>query len=649
MADRVVALSVGSAPERCFDPGSPYKGLLQLLDQNAPPSSFEQLAQDAREAGGEGAEEIRQAVAMAMRLRANIEHKRKRELELSALYETARDLSALRSTDQVLQAIVQRARQLVGSDIAYLSAEDEERGDFYVRATEGVVSPDFARIRVQRDIGVCGSVARMRRPFYSSDYSADRNFDHDDGIDRATSGEGIVSILGIPLELEAHVIGVLFVGDRYTRSYTPQEMAVLSSLGAFAALAIENARLLEEAQRALGLAKEANTALKAKADDIEEAAVAHEQLTELIARGGTLDDLTQRVSKLLKGQSGVIDEARKLVAGAFPAHLPDEQLARAVRDSDRIGRSVQLAGPDGGVTLVAAAMGGSGRLGALVLSRGKPLSAAETRTFERSAIVTAIVLLSRERLAQTAHRDVSDTVSALLRGTNDPFSSETARRLPPGISLSWPVSVMLVELKRLTPAKAFAALRPLLTGRDTIFAEFKGDLAVVTNASDLGGLAGRVSEKLEEAFGQKFSIVISGPVASIDRMSAEYESLCRCLAVLHGLKQQGRVVFEKTLSIYALLFGNKGNDAVDLFLCASIGPLVEHDEQRRSQLAPTLLAFLDTGRSMQKAADMLGIHVNTMRQRMDAITQISPDWADPARALEVHIALRMHRLRHESR
>ncbi|WP_192364869.1 GAF domain-containing protein, partial [Mesorhizobium mediterraneum] len=362
MASRVVAMSVGSALERRLEPAFYYKGLLQLLDQNAPRSSFEQLAEDAREAAGEGAEEIGDAVAMAMRLRANFEHKRKRELELSALYETARDLSALRNTDQVLQAIVQRARQLVGSDIAYLSAADEERGDFYVRATEGVVSPDFARIRVPRDIGVCGSVARTRRPFYSSDYSADRNFDHDAGIDRATSGEGIVSILGIPLELEAHVIGVLFVGDRYTRSYTPQEMAVLSSLGAFAALAIENARLLEEAQRALGLAKEANRALKAKADDIEEAAVAHEQLTELIARGGTLDDLTQRVSKLLKGVSGVIDEARKLVAGAFPAHLSDEQLARAVRDSDRIGRSIQLPGPDGGVTMVAAAMGGSGRL-----------------------------------------------------------------------------------------------------------------------------------------------------------------------------------------------------------------------------------------------------------------------------------------------
>src|SRR5690606_12106895 len=116
----------------------------------------------------------------------------------------------------------------------------------------------------------------------------------------------------------------------------PQEMAVLSSLGTFAALAIENARLLEEAQRTLLLAKDANSALRAKADDIEQAAVAHEQLTELIARGGTLDDLVNRVSKLLKGEVAVIDGSRSAISGIVPDHLSDDELAKAVRESDRL-------------------------------------------------------------------------------------------------------------------------------------------------------------------------------------------------------------------------------------------------------------------------------------------------------------------------
>jgi GAF domain-containing protein len=644
MSSRAGAMSTSPRTRGSAEAALYYRRLLELLDSNAPLSSFEQLATEVKDVarGGELADTIGDAVATAVRLRENFELKRKREIELSALYETARDLSALRDTDQILQAIVQRARQLVGSDIAYLSAADEEHGDFYVRTTEGVVSQDFARIRVPRNIGVCGSVARTRRPFYSSNYSADRNFDHDASIDRATSGEGIVSILGIPLELEAYVMGVLFVGDRYVRSYTPQEMAVLSSLSTFAALAIENARLLEEAQRALLLAKEANAALRAKADDIEQAAVAHEQLTELIARGGTLDDLVNRVSNLLKGRAGVVDESRSLISGTVSDRLTDEELARAVRESDRLGRSVSLPAVDGSTTVVAAVMGGSARLGALVLTRGRPLSPPETRTLERSAIVTGIVLLSLDRIAQIAHRNVADTVSALLRGTIDPFSPESARRLPPGISISWPVTAMLVELVTITSAQASSALRSTLAGRDTIFSEFNGDLAIVTNALEPDRLAKRISEKLEEAFGQRFSIVISNPIAGFDKMPAEYEALRRCLGLMHGLRQTGRIAFEKSLSIYALLFQNKGEDAIASFLRTSIGPLLEHDDKRRSQLGPTLLAYLDTGRSMQKAAEMLGIHVNTMRQRLDTISQLNPDWSDPSRTLEVHIALRLH-------
>ncbi|NWJ25339.1 GAF domain-containing protein [Rhizobium sp. RM] len=624
-----------------------YRRLLELLGTNAPLASFEQLSIAAKSVSWEEgvSEAITDAVATAVRLRENFELKRKREVELSALYDTARDLSALRDTDQILQAIVQRARQLVGSDIAYLSAADEEHGDFYVRTTEGVISQDFGRIRVPRNIGVCGSVARTRRPFYSSNYSADRNFDHDSGIDSAISGEGIISILGIPLELEAYVMGVLFVGDRYVRSYTPQERSVLSSLGTFAALAIENARLLEEAQRALFLAKDANSALRAKADDIEQAAVAHEQLTELIARGGTLDDLVNRVSNLMKGQVGVIDESRDVISGEVGKHLTDEELARAVRESDRLGRSVALPAGDGSTTVVAAVMGGSTRWGALVLTRSRPLSPSETRTLERSAIVTGIVLLSLDRIAQIAHRNVVDTVSALLRGTSDPFAHESARRLPPGTSLSWPISVMLVELVDITSAQASSALRSLLAGRDTISAEFNGDLAIITNALEPERLARRISEKLEETFGQKSTIVISDLISCLDKVPAAYEALRRCISLIHGLEQRGRVVFEKSFAVYGLLFQNKGDDTITAFLKTSVGALVEQDEKRKSQLAVTLLAYFDTGRSVQKAAEVLGIHVNTMRQRLDTISQINPDWSDPSKSLEVHVALRLHALK----
>jgi GAF domain-containing protein len=634
------------APGRAAEPDH-YRRFLQLLDSQETAPALEKLTAEVRQgvATGELPQTMVDDVEIVLRLHDNFENKRKREKELSALYETARDLSALRNTDQVLQAIVQRARQLVGSDIAYISAADDERNDFYVRATEGVISQDFARIRVPRDIGVCGSVARTRRPFYSSNYATDVAFAHDNFIDHATEGEGVVSILGIPLEVEAHVIGVLFVGDRYARSYTPNEMAVLSSLGTFAALAIENAKLLEEARRALQAAKEANAALKAKAEDIENAAAAHEQLTELIARGGTLDDLTERVSRMLNGQAAVLEERQKPISGTLPDGISAEALIRAVRESDRLGRSVQVHCDDGGVALVAAAIGGTARLGSLVFKRRKAFSAAEVRTFERSAIVTGIVLLSLERIAQSAHKNAADAISALVRGTSDSFASGTPRQIPGGTAVAWPVTMMIVELGDRSYMQVSAPARAALSRRDTIFAEFGGDLVVITSSDAPRELAGKLSERLFEATQARFSVAVSEPIGSIHDAPLQYEALRRCLGLIRGLGQSGRIVFERSMSVYAMLFGDKRSDAVTAFVSATIGPILDADARKGSHLAQTLLGYLDEGRSLQKAADRVGIHVNTMRQRLDLIGQINAASLNAEQGLETHLALRMHFLK----
>jgi hypothetical protein len=621
-----------------------YSRLLGLLDKGAGSSAFDSLGEEIRAFRPELEHRLEADLTLAIRLRENVEHKLKRERELIALNETARDLSAVRDTDQVLQAIIRRARQLVGSDIAYLSAAPDDRSPFHVRATEGVVSEAFASIVVPRDVGICGSVVRTRRPWQSGQYKSDKSFHHDPEIDTAIRSEGVVSILGIPLELEAHIIGVLFVADRYERAYNPQEISVLQSLGTFAALAIENARLLEEAQRALNIAREANVALRTKADDIESAAIAHERLTELIVRGGSLEDLRHRVATLLGGDAIILDERQIAIAGALPEDIPDPGLASAIRESVRLGRSVPFETAADKTITVAAVTSGAVRLGALVLSRSKPMSSSETRTLERAALVTGIVLLSMERVAEATYRNVADIVSALLRGTSDPFRPEGSNALPVGVSLSWPVTILLVSCKDGFAAHLPQAVRAATSGRQAIGAAFNGDLAVVTSSDDWMGLARRIATALEDSGRQPYNIVASQPVSDINAAAAEYRKLRRSLALLRNLGQSARVVPEKTLSLYGLLFDGQGEEAAGAFIEHTIGPLVNHDQRRKAQLAPTLYAYFETGRSLQRAADMLGIHVNTMRQRLDSIGALCPDWAETNRGLELHMALRLHRL-----
>jgi len=467
-----------------------------------------------------------------------------RKRELSVLYETARDLSALRSTDQVLQAIVQRARQLARSDIAYLSAADDEVNDFYVKATEGVISQEFVRIRVPRAIGVCGSVARTRRPFHSSNYASDVAFAHDPSIDQAARAEGVVSILGIPLEVDSKLIGVLFVGDRQQRSYTPQDVAVLAALAGFAALAVENARLFEEAQAALEAADKAYAALKLQAAAIESAAAAHEQLAEVVARGGTLHDLTRCLGRLLNGEAAVLDEQLRPMSGVLPPGCCAEEIAGAIRESSPTGRSFQFECQDGDVALVAAAIGGSARLGSLLFKRRQAFSASEIRTFERSAVVTGIALLSMERLARFERERATDAIACLVRGTADPFAGGPPRPQPGAASIAWPLTMMIVDLAELSFEQVAAPARAALAGQDTVFAEFNGDLVVATSRERPMDFAERLSDGLQMATQRRLSIVVSEPVGAIDQAPARFHSLRRRVGLAHKLGQAGRVMPE---------------------------------------------------------------------------------------------------------
>ncbi|SMF73755.1 Signal transduction protein containing GAF and PtsI domains [Streptomyces sp. Amel2xC10] len=107
----------------------------------------------------------------------------------------------------MLRAIVQRARSLLGTDIAYLSLHDPDRGDTYMRVTEGSVAARFQQLRLGMGEGLGGLVAQTARPYVTDDYFRDERFRHTATIDAGVRDEGLVAILGVPLTLGMNVSG----------------------------------------------------------------------------------------------------------------------------------------------------------------------------------------------------------------------------------------------------------------------------------------------------------------------------------------------------------------------------------------------------------------------------------------------------------
>jgi DNA-binding PucR family transcriptional regulator len=74
--------------------------------------------------------------------------------------------------------------------------------------------------------------------------------------------------------------------------------------------------------------------------------------------------------------------------------------------------------------------------------------------------------------------------------------------------------------------------------------------------------------------------------------------------------------------------------------------VLDYDARRGTDLVRTLEAYFECGTNLTRAKDLLHVHVNTVVQRLDRIASLlGDDWQQPGRALEIQIALRLHRLR----
>lgn len=583
----------------------------------------------------------------ALRIRERLDRFRRREAELVALQETARDLIRLRDVDQVLQAIVRRARQLLAADIGYLSIYDPENQDFYVRATEGAVSADFRRIRVPQDVGICGAVARTRLPQFSSSYATDGRFRHAGTIDTGVLAEDIEALLGVPLLVDGDVIGVLFVASRTARSYTPQQIALLDSLGAHAAVGIENARLFQAGEAALRRAERANEELRARTADVQAAADVHERITALLTTGGDLDDVASVVSDALDGPVEVLDGRLRRVAGSRERPSPEAapRTLGAVRPAWRRaadqGRAVLV--EELGVWLASIGTPDDAR-GVLVLHRAGPLAQPQLRTLERAAMLATLVLASRERVATAEHRALEDLVGDLLRRPDADAERVRDAAGRHGVALDRPVALVLLRTTSTRHAAGLDAAREALGDVAALTALHDGDLVAIVDAAVAVDVAPRLHAAVQAESTTPVTAVRTGPVGAPAELPEAHRRALRCLGLLEGLGRAGDLADDAALFPYAALLGDRPPADLRDFVDRSLGPLLRHDEARDGDLARTLLVHLDHGLRTTPSADALHLHPNTLRQRLEKVGRLLPGWDEPGRRLEVHLALRVREL-----
>ncbi|HEY2547715.1 MAG TPA: GAF domain-containing SpoIIE family protein phosphatase [Candidatus Acidoferrum sp.] len=161
---------------------------------------------------------------------------------LTLLYEVSRELTSILDREELLRRIAERVKRIVDYHVFSVMLWNEStqllESVFGMRYEDSV--PTFSRVPLRR--GLTGAAAAERRAVRVDDVLADARY-----IQCETSVD-TRSELVVPLLLQDRLIGVLDLESTEPGAFTLENERMLATLGSYIAVALENARLYEEAR-----------------------------------------------------------------------------------------------------------------------------------------------------------------------------------------------------------------------------------------------------------------------------------------------------------------------------------------------------------------------------------------------------------------
>jgi signal transduction histidine kinase len=175
--------------------------------------------------------------------------------QLKRLVELSMTLNSTLDLNDLLELIVTTAAELLNCEAASILLYDERNPRLYFAAATGSSPAQLAETPVPIDGSLAGTIFRTNQPLILNDVEHDPR--HYSLVSEHIKFK-VKSLLGVPMSIRERTVGVLEAVNKYAGRFDARDATLLSVMASHAAVAIDNARLMQTTKKALQQIKESD-------------------------------------------------------------------------------------------------------------------------------------------------------------------------------------------------------------------------------------------------------------------------------------------------------------------------------------------------------------------------------------------------------
>jgi len=219
---------------------------------------------------------------------------KRRATQLATLGEVGRQVASLLEPDPLLDHVVNLTREAFNYRYVSILLVDPASGELALKAGAGyeVKAVKVFRLR-QGEEGICGWVAASGEPLLVGDVSQEPRYYPVEALADTRSE------LAVPIQVKGQVIGVLDVQGAELEAFDKDDLFTLQTLADQVGVAIENARLYEQARQEIAERARVEEALRQRNRELALLNRAGRALTSTLDLSRVLDAVLEEVRRLL--------------------------------------------------------------------------------------------------------------------------------------------------------------------------------------------------------------------------------------------------------------------------------------------------------------------------------------------------------------